>query len=765
MSQRASERVAALDLLRGLAAFAVAIPHFLVQQSVQPVLSEAASVLAVEVFFVLSGYVLAPQILACIADGRPRTLAIFLVRRWMRTIPAFLLALLVMSLLAGTLGTADFWRYAFYVQNLFGQLNAYDFFPIAWSLSIEEWYYVTFPLLLLAVTTIARRRRPGLVLGMAIALLVACAVLRLAAGDTEHWGYEVRRVVIFRIDSIVYGFLLYVALSRRPGALLDRVPLAGCLLALGAVTALAKAATVAAGDGSAAAKHLFPFVAALFGCAGVATAVRARHFVEGRGWLAWTGLFLGRISYSVYLFHLLWIGVLAGLLAGLPLAAQLALYVVAVALFARLVYGWVERPILAARPSYAPRSVRPRRIAERRPFSWRRFAWRSGLATASVLVALGSIEGGLRIAASVPATNALLTNVMVGWHKEDYTRLHGFSAAVNKTVMKPVTGMRHVSDYGEYDYEISTIACLGYYVRSRCANGGVDATWHFGDSATFGFGVEQDQTFVSRIDAAVPGQINFAIAGDRITTMIDQAVELLSRRDVPRPRAIVFDIFLANDILEVAQEVKVFHADLRMAYQDFAALRGPSGGEGGPTTARRLYNAWTATALAKHTALGELIDHRLASVVTEQDLQKFTNMPGYLFAPQHLRYFSGEAASSGPLREEVDAVAAAAAAHLAKLRAVYAGPVVFSYLPCKELALLPSLQPYRDVIGRFEDATAPDGVIHYDYLDEVPVSALPPGFFKLDSHFNPGGLALYAEHLARVLARLVPPLAKAAAAP
>jgi hypothetical protein len=259
----------------------------------------------------------------------------------------------------------------------------------------------------------------------------------------------------------------------------------------------------------------------------------------------------------------------------------------------------------------------------------------------------------------------------------------------------------------------------------------------------------------------VPGQINFAIAGDRITTMIDQAVELLSRPEVPRPRAIVFDIFLANDILEVAQELKVFHPKLRMAYQDFAALRGPSDDKAGRSTARSLYETWMAMPIAalaqERTELGKFIDHRLASLVTEEDLQKFTNMPGYLFAPQHLRYFSVDPANAATLDEEVKAVAAAAAAHLAKLRAVYAGPIVFSYVPCKELALLPSLQPYRDVIGRFVEATAPSGITHYDYLEETGTDGLAKGFFKLDSHFNPSGHALYAEHLARVIAPLVLP--------
>lgn len=67
-------------------------------------------------FFVLSGFVLAPQLLMCFEQ--PRHVSTFLQRRWMRTIPPYLLALVAMSLIAGQLGSDDFLRFAFYVQNL-----------------------------------------------------------------------------------------------------------------------------------------------------------------------------------------------------------------------------------------------------------------------------------------------------------------------------------------------------------------------------------------------------------------------------------------------------------------------------------------------------------------------------------------------------------------------------------------------------------------------------------------------------------------------
>jgi lysophospholipase L1-like esterase len=63
--------------------------------------------------------------------------------------------------------------------------------------------------------------------------------------------------------------------------------------------------------------------------------------------------YLGRISYSVYLFHLVLIMALKPLLAAAPLALQLAVYVALILAFSTVFFAGFERPILAARPYYS----------------------------------------------------------------------------------------------------------------------------------------------------------------------------------------------------------------------------------------------------------------------------------------------------------------------------------------------------------------------------------------------------------------------------
>ena len=219
-----SSRVAGLDLLRGLAALSVALPHFFVYRTVFPDTFETISALAVEVFFVLSGYVLAPQILFCLGAGRPRYLGIFLMRRWMRTIPPYLVALLLISILSHQLGTADFLRYLVYSQNLFRLSNRADYFAIAWSLSVEEWFYIGFPTLLLAASWLTHRRGSRFAVVVAIGFCLTFIMARFLFGDADAWGVAVRRIVVYRLEL---DRLRVPALSRARPYRRPAPPLAG----------------------------------------------------------------------------------------------------------------------------------------------------------------------------------------------------------------------------------------------------------------------------------------------------------------------------------------------------------------------------------------------------------------------------------------------------------------------------------------------------------------------------------------------------------
>ena len=138
----------------------------------------------------------------------------------MRTIPPYVVALVVIAVLTGNLMTADFVRYLFYVENLFSSANHVDFYPVAWSLAVEEWFYVLFAPALFLVARLLGRRDRRLEATFAILVILVVAALRFSIAPHD-WDLNVRRVTLFRIDSIVWGFLLYLALERRPPLALD----------------------------------------------------------------------------------------------------------------------------------------------------------------------------------------------------------------------------------------------------------------------------------------------------------------------------------------------------------------------------------------------------------------------------------------------------------------------------------------------------------------------------------------------------------------
>ncbi|PWT86748.1 MAG: hypothetical protein C5B56_11940 [Proteobacteria bacterium] len=348
-----ADRVESLDLLRGLAAFAVMIPHFFMYHvgDASPV-AETFSVTAVEVFFVLSGFVLGPQIMLCAQRRNAATLRTFLVRRWMRTVPSFLVALLAMSVVYRAVGSSDFFRYMTYAQNLFAQYNERDYYPVAWSLSVEEWYYVVFPLfLLLYLALVDRRERWRDCLAATVLFIALISVVRIVHGDNADWGGRVRRVVAFRIDSIAYGFLLFLLLQRLRMEWDARARWLLLVLLASTTGLLVVVNTAMQADDAHWLRQINPFVSAAFGMS-MLTFFLSIDSMFRKPWMKAGFTYLGRISYPTYLFHLVILFVLGRFLTTLGAPWSFFLYVGAVVAFTTLFFYGFEKVILASRPRY-----------------------------------------------------------------------------------------------------------------------------------------------------------------------------------------------------------------------------------------------------------------------------------------------------------------------------------------------------------------------------------------------------------------------------
>ena len=385
------KRSASLDFLRGSAAFAVAIPHYLTTNAPFQPLAEALAIAGVEVFFVLSGFVLAPQIVDWVMGKPRRNLGVFLARRWMRTIPPYVVALLAVAILTGNILTRDCLRYLLYVENLFTFANRTDFYPVAWSLAVEEWFYLLFAPIMFGVGWLLARSNRRMEATFAIVVILVVAGLRFRFAPID-WDLNVRRVTMFRIDSIVWGFLLFLAFERWSLPASSRLAGPRLLIALAVFFSISITlelwVAIVALQGSAVAREAFPYSSALFGMTLVGAFSLADRAYRGRIVREFS-FFIGRISYSVYLFHIIVVMALKPKIASWPLAAQLALYCFLICSFSAIFWSGFERPILAARPQYrAHRPDIPVEISS--PPRKRRGLRPSGASIALALAVLGA---------------------------------------------------------------------------------------------------------------------------------------------------------------------------------------------------------------------------------------------------------------------------------------------------------------------------------------------------------------------------------------
>jgi len=325
--------------------------------------------LGVEVFFVVSGYLITTLLL----EERERTgtiaLGKFWGRRFRRLIPALWVMIVVASVWAMLWGRAYLSdlrhdipfavSYTSNFQQLFRKVSYFEGVPHLlrhlWSLAVEEHFYLLFPPLLMLVfrRSPERRRLLGLVLPAAIASIVALVVVwqrpveRL--GETgaqlddlrQNWAYL---STVTRVGGILIGVALAVVWSpwRRHAQGAEPVRSARAdALGLLATAGVVVASLVLSNEsaflyrGGLTAISLLSAIAI---AASVHPGARAMRALFGNRVMA----AIGRRSYGLYIWH--W-PIFVGPLEGRSTLARLAIGIPATALVSELCYRFVETPV------------------------------------------------------------------------------------------------------------------------------------------------------------------------------------------------------------------------------------------------------------------------------------------------------------------------------------------------------------------------------------------------------------------------------------
>lgn len=163
----------------------------------------------VSIFFVLSGFLIGTILLRIFTkkDASFHSLLTFWKRRWLRTIPSYYLVMTIVLILSFVSDINDTFfihlSYYFFLQNFKSELS--NFYPEAWSLSIEEWFYVLFPLILYLFTKCFQKNKSIMIV---ILFFLLFPILFRYVFPVNYPYFECRKLVVYRLDAIVYGVLI-----------------------------------------------------------------------------------------------------------------------------------------------------------------------------------------------------------------------------------------------------------------------------------------------------------------------------------------------------------------------------------------------------------------------------------------------------------------------------------------------------------------------------------------------------------------------------
>lgn len=365
MSARAETRLHGLDTLRALAILWV-MPYHLIGHFPEALQVPARmGWMGVDLFFVLSGYLIGSQMFRPYVQGGTLQIQDFYARRAYRILPLFLAVLLLyvfVPVWREAPGLQSPWQFVTFTENLLIDYRTNQAFSHAWSLCVEEHFYLLLPLL-----TLLLMRRPAawkvyttltvvFVFGIAARGFVLLHDLRPLGPDSDQYVTVYIEKMYYptyvRLDGLLAGVSLALLRAFRPAwwaALMRR----GHSLNLGAMVSLGLAgwctmprfqslsARAVVGD-------LFGYPLLALGFALLTASALSANGLLARVRVPGARL-MATLAFSLYLTHKATVHVLLTLFPKLPDGAywMLPVYLAACLAVAGAMYLGIERRFLA----------------------------------------------------------------------------------------------------------------------------------------------------------------------------------------------------------------------------------------------------------------------------------------------------------------------------------------------------------------------------------------------------------------------------------
>ena len=269
--------------------------------------------MGVDLFFVLSGYLIGSQLLKPVRDGRGISLLDFYRKRAYRILPVYLvvLALYVFwPLWREAPGMSPLWQFLTFTENFFVDYSVNHAFSHVWSLCVEEHFYLLLPMIVLLMSRRAAAWKTVALLTFFVALGLAIRsyeyvhVLLPMGRDSDGFSVQYIERIYYptytRLDGLLAGVALALMRIFRPGWWAAALQRANWLLA-GGVALMGCALWMFADRVSVVGNVIgFPLMA-------VAMAMLVMAAADRRSWFGRVRVpgarLVATLAYSLYLTH------------------------------------------------------------------------------------------------------------------------------------------------------------------------------------------------------------------------------------------------------------------------------------------------------------------------------------------------------------------------------------------------------------------------------------------------------------------------------
>ena len=361
-------RLYGLDHLRTLAITFVFLYHYRIPIFGHPDwLTDAAKFgwTGVDLFFVLSGFLISSQLFAQIQGGKNISLKEFLLKRFFRIIPAFWVVLIVYFCFPPfheREGLAPIWKYLTFTQNFGLDITNNGTFSHAWSLCVEEHFYFFLPIVLILLSSTKFLKRSYWLL---IAVFLMGFLIRIYSWNNlflpkveleNAWAYWYKYIyypTYNRLDGLLAGVSIAAVYQFLPDTWNKISKFGNLFLMCGLIVLIGTYFLCYKEQSYQASVCGFPLIALGYGLMTIAAISPTSILYK---WNSKTTTFIATLSYAIYLTHKGIIHITQALLASLSFDVNSNKTLVICIFFcitgAFILHLMIEKPFMKLRKQY-----------------------------------------------------------------------------------------------------------------------------------------------------------------------------------------------------------------------------------------------------------------------------------------------------------------------------------------------------------------------------------------------------------------------------